>query len=555
MPKPFISTSSTKLTASRGQPILSIRARLIVLALLAVVPLMLERVRGLEASRAEHVNRAHADAVELARRGAESQRDVIYNVRTLVQVIARTHLVMAAKGEKCDAYLPDFTANVPWIKSISIIGQNGRIGCSTSPLAVGLDVSDRAYFQDAVKNGDFVLSEYLIGRARQSPAIMAAYPAHRDDGQIEAVVLASIDLQWIADLLATASRHNGAALLIIDGRDVVLASTEQGWIGRRFADHPLAAQMRAQNEGTLTAKDFDGVRRVFAFERVPWTEATLAVGLDENAVLGRIVRDIDIAYLQFALFGLLVLLVAWFLGERLIIRPIQSLARTAARFGRGDLNARVSQERWLPEFEPLALALDDMAAKLAAREEDLHIANHHLEELASLDGLSGLANRRGFDLRLEAEWRQACQLGRPVALMMIDIDHFKLFNDRYGHVEGDACLRAVGDALSAAALKDAVLVARYGGEEFALLLPGMSYDRALALAEHARRAIEDLDIAHADASCGRVTISIGVASLVPRPGEPAAHLVEAADFGLYAAKAHGRNTVIGRTPQTFVSAA
>jgi diguanylate cyclase (GGDEF)-like protein len=384
---------------------------------------------------------------------------------------------------------------------------------------------------------------------------MAAFPARADDGSPHGVVIASIDLQWIGDLLATTSRHNGAALLVIDGSGSVIASTEHGWVGRRFADHPLAEQMRAHDGGTFTAKDFDGVRRIFAYERVPWTEARLAVGLDENAVLSRIVRDIDIAYLQFALFGLLVLLVAWFVGERLIVRPIQSLVRTATRFGRGDLNARASQERWLPEFEPLAVALDDMAAKLAAREEELHIANRHLEELASLDGLSGLANRRGFDLRLEAEWRQACQLARPVALMMIDIDHFKLFNDRYGPVEGDTCLRAVGDALSVVALKDAALVARYGGEEFALLLPGMTYDRAIALGEQARRAIEDMTIAHADAPCGHVTISIGVASLVPQPGEPAAHLVEAADLGLYAAKARGRNTVVGGPPQPLVTAA
>ena len=161
--------------------------------------------------------------------------------------------------------------------------------------------------------------------------------------------------------------------------------------------------------------------------------------------------------------------------------------RTAARFGRGELDVRAADEPWIAEFEPLAVALDDMANKLAAREEELQIANQHLDELASLDGLTGLANRRGFDRALEREWRWADEHRRPLALMMIDIDHFKQFNDRYGHVAGDACLRAVGETCRWITLDNAVVVARYGGEEFALLLPGLDIERTTALAEEARR--------------------------------------------------------------------
>jgi diguanylate cyclase (GGDEF)-like protein len=163
----------------------------------------------------------------------------------------------------------------------------------------------------------------------------------------------------------------------------------------------------------------------------------------------------------------------------------------------------------MAEFEPLAAAFDDMARKLAAREEELQIANQHLDELASLDGLTGLANRRGFDRELDHAWHRADELREPLALIMIDIDHFKLFNDRYGHVQGDACLRAVGETLSLVALNKALIVARYGGEEFALLLPGLDIEHAVALAEEARRSIEELLMTHADSPCGIVTISIG----------------------------------------------
>src|SRR4029077_6965985 len=200
----------------------------------------------------------------------------------------------------------------------------------------------------------------------------------------------------------------------------------------------------------------------------------------------------------------------------------------------------------------LAWRLAGVPKKLAEREEELRIANEHLEELASLDGLTGLANRRGFDRQLEQEWRRAGEINEPVALMMIDIDHFKLYNDRYGHVAGDTCLRSVGETLSLVTLENCVLVARYGGEEFALLLPGLDLPRIASLAEEARRSIEDLLITHAEAPCGHVTISIGVESLVPKTNQTAADLVEAADRALYAAKRRGRNRVDANVP-TLVS--
>src|SRR5262249_29463513 len=156
-----------------------------------------------------------------------------------------------------------------------------------------------------------------------------------------------------------------------------------------------------------------------------------------------------------------------------------------------------------------------------------------------------------FDATLEVEWNRAQARGHLLALAMIDADHFKSFNDHYGHVSGDACLRALGENLAAMVRTETDLAARYGGEEFALLLPGMDSNAALKVAERLRKAIEDRCLPHAKAPCGHVTVSIGVASLRPQPGEPAQFLVEAADAALYAAKRRGRNQTVAHEAVTF----
>jgi len=535
-------------TAARNKPFLSIRARLIVVALLAIAPLMVERMRALDRARGERAELARAQVIDLARGGAAAQREVIHSMRGMLQVVARVYVKMPTEPGSCNRTLADLASNVSWIRSLSVADNDGRVKCSTELRAVGLNIADRSYFQNARLSRDFVLSDYLVSRVNQTPSLFASYPVMEDDGTLDGVVIVSVNLQWIGDLAATAAQRPGTTVALVDGGGKLIASSaDQGaFIGKSFAGHALAHDMLASDEGAITTPGFDGVRRIFAYVRVPGTHARLAVGVDESMVHGGIDREITIAYLQLGLFGVLVLLAAWFGGERLILRPIRLLVRTATRFGRGDLHVRATEQRWMAEFEPLAIAFDDMARKLAAREEELRIANEHLEELASLDGLTGLANRRGFDRELDRAWRQEGERGRPLALMMIDIDHFKLFNDRYGHVRGDACLRAVGETLSLVTLEEAVIVARYGGEEFALLLPGIDIERATALAEEARRAIEDLSIAHAETAYGMVTISIGVESLVPEPDRSAADLVEAADSALYAAKRRGRNTVIAR---------
>ena len=182
--------------------------------------------------------------------------------------------------------------------------------------------------------------------------------------------------------------------------------------------------------------------------------------------------------------------------------------------------------------------------------EQLEAANQQLQRLASLDGLTQLANRRCFDEALQREWHRDIRenwnssASAFISLIMCDVDHFKLYNDTYGHQAGDACLQQVARALQSAARRAADLVARYGGEEFALILPHTDAPGAMHVAQVIREHLKNCAIAHSASPGGPyVTLSLGLATIKPTPDTSPAILIAAADRALYQAKAAGRDRV------------
>ena len=192
----------------------------------------------------------------------------------------------------------------------------------------------------------------------------------------------------------------------------------------------------------------------------------------------------------------------------------------------------------------LANALGLTAANALHRSQRAEFAQKLiLRQLLSTDAMTGIANRRRFDETLAHEWRRCQRGGAPLSLLMIDVDHFKAYNDYCGHPQGDACLRQVARLLTGVARRPGDLVARYGGEEFVCLLPEVGPAGALALANRIAAALRDASIDHPRSPAGpRLTLSIGVATARQFPGEPES-LVAVADKLLYAAKAAGRNQV------------
>lgn len=187
--------------------------------------------------------------------------------------------------------------------------------------------------------------------------------------------------------------------------------------------------------------------------------------------------------------------------------------------------------------------LVEMQRSLVEVTQELHEANRELQRLSTTDGLTGIANRRFFDELVVREWRRCTRMKQPISLVMIDVDHFKKYNDNYGHQAGDECLRAVAAQVARASPRASDLAARYGGEEFVLVLGETTIDGAKWVANLIRQHVADLNMPHIASPLQRVTISCGAASIMPRDDLPLETLLKSADSALYQAKAQGRNTV------------
>jgi diguanylate cyclase (GGDEF)-like protein len=196
----------------------------------------------------------------------------------------------------------------------------------------------------------------------------------------------------------------------------------------------------------------------------------------------------------------------------------------------------------------IARSYGDQLLSVMESEQRLAAANEQLLKLSCTDGLTGIANRRAFDERLAADWAFAVREALDISVVIVDVDYFKLYNDHYGHLAGDDCLRAIAGHVAGTVMRASDLAARYGGEEFVVLLPGNGDQGAAEVAERLRVAVWDADLAHNASHFGRVTISVGVATLAPGLDHVPATLMTLADQALYNAKQAGRNQVCVAPP-------
>jgi diguanylate cyclase (GGDEF)-like protein len=406
------------------------------------------------------------------------------------------------------------SAALPQLYGVFVFDADGRqLVNSKASAATRLNGAVRDYFQyhRGHPGGQARIGQPVRGLSTGEWIITITRRIEHPDGSFAGVAVAAIDLQHFKHFYDSfdIGAQGTIFLALDDGALLVRRAQDERTNRQNIADGPVFRHYRANGPvGTalLTARA-DNTERLYSYRHVEGYPMLVAVALSKREILANWRAD------------------AWSSGGALVL-VAAALALLGCRLVR---QLRIREK---------------LAAQLREAKQALESRNESLVALALHDGLTGLPNRRQFDAVLSAEFNRAMRAGTSLALVMIDVDYFKPYNDTYGHPGGDDCLRQIGEAVSGARQRAGDLAARYGGEELAVLLPRTDVAGAISVAEKMRQAVNGLRIAHAGSPAGIVTISAGVAAFAPtRGGRTAQDLLAAADAALYAAKSGGRDRV------------
>jgi diguanylate cyclase (GGDEF)-like protein len=435
---------------------------------------------------------------------------------------------------------------VEWLNTLSIASPSGEILCASAPDSIGIRISDRPHFRQALDTRALAVSDYLVSKSRNKPIIAIASPRLDKSGKVDAIVLATIELKSLDRIIGAISSRLNVSAFLVDSTGALLAQYPRSpdVLPDQYRGHPLVQTVLQRPYGTLIAEGLTGKRKVFGFVSLAASNARLVVGLSEADVLTSIDEQLHQWYLGLLALTAAILLGVWWGGERFVVRPIAQFAARVVQVGMGHYDGAQSRPagRLPSEFVPLDHALGRMARTLASREQELQKSNKHLGRLAQTDSLTGLGNRRHFDAKLSKTALKCAAEDVPLSVLLLDVDLFKQFNDRYGHPAGDACLQAIANEIRELCPRP-ISAARYGGEEFVILLPNVDLLGAAQVAERLRAAISALAIPHQQSPFGVVTVTVGVACNTGHNRPPAQELVHAADAALYVGKQAGRNCV------------
>jgi diguanylate cyclase (GGDEF)-like protein len=449
-----------------------------------------------------------ADALEHARQTSQNLVSIIsgdlarnveiYDLSLQAMVDgARDEAAIALPAGVRRAVLFDRATTAAYLGGAYVIGPHGEVLASQSEeIDNNVRLADRDYFLAHQRSPAVGLYFSHPFRSRLRDGKLSIGLTRRIDdanGAFAGIALLAIRIEYFQHLLERIDTGEQGSVFIVmdDGTLLARKPFMPRDIGSSIAKSPTFERMAAHDSGTYMAvAAMDGVRRMYTYARVPGTPLIAAVAPAVDDVLAPWWHRSRIAGVLTLTFGAVFVMVSWL----------------------------------------LAFALRDKLRAQAA-----------LMRLAATDPLTGLGNRRVLDNRLDEEWRRARRSGLPLSVLFIDIDHFKQFNDAYGHASGDEALTTVAECIAAAVRRSVDVVARFGGEEFAVVLPETTAEGALSVAEKIRRKVQGRHVVQSDGEAVTVTVSVGCATCVPAPGESALDLLAAADRQLYAAKAGGRN--------------
>ena len=402
-------------------------------------------------------------------------------------------------------------ADLPALQGLFLYGDTGRwIVNSGSARFEGRNNGDRAYFQyHKTHPGRGVrIGAPIVGRTSGAWVIPVSRRIDRPDGSFAGVALATIRIDHFRRIYEGLDIGGDGRILLAldDGTQLLGVPFDAGAIGRDIAAQPVFGLAVPRAGGTQAAEArIDGAPVIYSRARV----GDYPVGVT-------VLRARDVALAEWRRSAMLsgAALVTLFAGLLLLGRRV---------------------------VRQIALR-DALQRELLATRDALEAANASLSSMAYVDGLTELFNRRYYEQAWEREHRRAYRNRTSIAVLMIDVDYFKRYNDRYGHALGDDCLKAIAQAIARGLRRSGDLAARYGGEEFVVVLPDTDSAGARGVADAIHGHVAALALAHADSGHGRVTVSIGIHAAVPdQAADDARTYVVQADAALYRAKAQGRN--------------
>lgn len=546
--------------------------RFMALFLVAIGPLVVVQYWLSRAMFDDALTQGRNLLVRAAYQAAAVQDAMAVGVRQTLKAAASDPALRDGPPEAADAVLGRLAQALPFADNIHASDLSGAMRFSLVKPFAGTRVGARRYFIEALRRGDFAVGEYVVGQVTAKPSIHFAHPLLDASGTPSGVLGVAVGLDWYQSLFHRCDMPAGAFLAFFDRQGVLLArypSSSSLHPGQRFEALFSGQFAWYRSSGVFMSANPDGVDTLYAYK----TLSLERDGRDPYGVMfvGMAARDAQEAARSRALLAAgvsagavaLAVAAAAVLCRLVFVKRLRVLADFADSLGGreacllpprfGDDEIGVLGRRMADISEALqekSEHLDEVMAKLARERdamaetvEQLRLAEEELVRRADHDALTGLENRGCFVTRFGAEMARLRRHGEPFTLIILDIDDFKLVNDRFGHGLGDEVLRAVAGALRAG-LREVDGVYRVGGEEFAVILPGADGPSALVAAERLRRAVAALDIPLPDgAGAARVTVSLGAAEAEPAM-DAEKELFAAADRALYAAKAAGKNRCV-----------
>jgi diguanylate cyclase (GGDEF)-like protein len=476
----------------------SVRRRLIVLFAIMIIPFV-----GFSVYRAYDI-RSHleTDALEtnlrLARGVAHSIDDYLLSTVGLLRVVAESEVVRSGDTAALDAWLVTTLPEHPYYQNLIYVDNEGNIraaGLKPEDPGAVVNVADTAYYVRSMESAGVAIGDFMYGKISGNPVVHICYPVYATDGSRAGFVAAAMNLTRVQDRLMREQTEAHTSISVLDRSGMVVARNHdpESWVGRSVWDEFRVAEMLELGEGSGETVLEDGTRLVCSYTEVESAPWFVRVGVNEDHLAHLTATEIGAHYAVFV--------------------PIALIA--------------VAGWLWIGR--------------------DVDRLHRDTQRLSLIDPLTGLWNGRAMRDDMARVHGEAERVGGRFAVLMVDLDNFKVYNDRYGHAAGDEALK-----VAAAALRESVRVGdrvfRYGGEEFCVVLPDIAPDDATVVAERVREAVAHVVIIpRPSAQPVPLSVSIGVASY-PDDAPTVHELIQRADEALYHAKRTGRNRVVAYRP-------